>query len=275
MNRQLLEWFSFDPACVARLNLKDEAQHAGPALFCSISPGEAAPSVALIGDSTANSLYPGLADLYGKSGRRILNAGNGTCAPFRGTGGTFEYNQVCASVNEKMYRYILASKEITTVIWSVAPWDIRNIVIPGTSKTTSLDDRYAAIAPLVRRDLDALLKAGKKVVFTFDTPRLDSAGPDTPGLVFDPRVCIKDVSDCDRDGADVVAALEPYRTKWHQLSAAMPGVCIFSQRDLFRRPDGSYQFTKDGLLLFRDDHHLSTLGSEYVAEAFAASPCFQ
>ena len=265
MNRQLLGWFSSDPACVAKLNLEDESQHAGPALFCSISPGEAAPSVALIGDSTANSLYPGLADLYARSGRRIFNAGNGTCAPFRGIGGTFEYNQVCASVNEKMYRYILASKEITTVIWSVAPWDIRNIVIPGTSRATSLDDRYIAIEPLVRRDLDALLKAGKEVIFTFDTPRLG----------FDPRMCINDVARCSRDEHDVVAALEPYRTKWQQLSAAMPGVCVFSQRDLFRRPDGSYQFTKDGLLLFRDDHHLSTLGSEFVAEAFAASPCFK
>jgi hypothetical protein len=55
----------------------------------------------------------------------------------------------------------------------------------------------------------------------------------------------------------------------------MPGVCVFSQRDLFRQPDGHYQFMRNDLLLFRDDHHLSTLGSEFVANAFAASACFK
>ncbi len=265
MNLQLLGWFSADPACLAQIGLEDEAKRASGGVFCSISPGTAPLSVAVIGDSTANSLFPGLADLYAKSGRRIFNAGNGTCAPFRGLGGTFYYNEVCSVVNEKMYRYVIANPQIKTVIWSVAPWDIRNMLIPGLPPNPSLDDRFAAIQPLVRRDLDELTKAGKRVVFTFDTPNLK----------FEPRICINDPSQCVRDGRDVIAALEPYRTKWQQLVAGMPGVCVFSQRDLFRQPDGHYQFMRNDLLLFRDDHHLSTLGSEFVANAFAASACFK
>lgn len=67
--------------------------------------------------------------------------------------------------------------------------------------------------------------------------------------------------------------MEPYRSLWHALFASMPGVCEFDQDPLFRLADGNYTALRRGLLLFRDDHHLSSLGSDLVAAALRTSGC--
>jgi peptidoglycan/LPS O-acetylase OafA/YrhL len=259
-----LEWFDPDPNCIASLDLVPEAHDARDSLFCSTTPGSGPITVAVIGDSTANHLFPGLSRLYARQGERVINVGDGTCAPFEGLEGTFRWNKVCSKVNEKIYRFLLAQPQITTVIWSMAPWDIKNMVIPNRFGANSASSRFVAIAPLVRHDLDLLLAQHKNVVATFDTPLMG----------IDPHACLKDAADCIVKKATIDAAMQPYVDLWRQLFLSMPGVCVFSQDDVFRTPDGNYTEMSPQGILFRDDHHLSFTGSDVVATAYANSSCF-
>lgn len=263
-NLSLLEWPTPDLACIRALDLDAEAKIAKESLFCSIAPGTAPVSVAILGDSTANHLYPGLAHLYAERGERVLNAGNGTCAPFHGLSGHYRWNLPCERVNRKLYEYVLASPSIRTVILGLAPWDIQSMDIEGLGATRDPAGRFAAIRPWVLADIASLRAADKQVIVTFDTPLI--------GL--DAEACALDATRCSVAAATVEKRMEPFRSYWRELFAGAPGVCIYSQDALFRLPDGSYTALHHGRLLYRDDHHLSTYGSAQVAEGLRRSSCF-
>jgi hypothetical protein len=163
-----------------------------------------------------------------------------------------------------MYSYVLSHPEIKTVILSMTPWDIRNMEMPNLAAQPSLADRFTAIRPLVVRDVAALVAAGKKVIATFDTPALDR----------EPRNCFRQPTRCVMSARTGNHYLQPYVQQWNALFAGLPDVCVFAQAPLFRLPNGDFAITQDGLILFRDDHHLSYFGSAQVARLFSRSPCF-
>ena len=264
-NLRLLGWFDADPACIHSLGLESEAATAGDSLFCSVSPGSQPVSVALIGDSTANHLFPGLSRLYASRGERVINIGNGTCAPFHGLGGHFPWNRPCRSVNQKIYEYVLGSPSIHTVILSMAGWDIQNMDIDGLGAGHGPNARFAALAPLVAADLAALKAAGKHVIVTFDSALL---------VKFDATTCALDARRCATNAASEALMVEPYQSLWHRLLDGRADACVFDQKTLFRLPNGDYSALHEGHLLYRDDHHLSYYGSERVADALGRSPCF-
>lgn len=264
-NRKQLKWFDPSPACIAEYGLAQEAKAAGPALFCSKSPGAGAPSVVIFGDSTANHLFPGMADLYAAKGLTVLNLGNGTCAPFRGLKGHHPWNTVCETVNRKIYDAVLADPHIKIVIFGFAPWDIKNVGIPGLrAADSSVAERFEAMRPLVERDVRALAAAGKTVIATFDTPNLGE----------DPQRCFDHPAHCIGNRRKIDQFSQPYVAQWQQLFARLPEVCVFEQLPVFVLPDGNYRITRDSVTLFRDDHHLSYFGSAQVARHFSTSRCF-
>jgi hypothetical protein len=258
-----LTWIHSDAGCVNLVGLAAESAEFKDALFCSMSPGTGPISTALIGDSMANALFPGLRDVYAERGERIINIGNGTCAPFRGMDGALPYNRECASINEKIYAFLLARNDIKTVIWAFAPWDAATMRIRGVRVSTPLKQRFLAIAQLEEADFKTLSTAGKRVVVTYDTPFLG----------IRPLDCLHGSSSCETTEQAVAARMEPTRSAWTELFLSQPGPCIFSQDSLFRLPGGRYRLLGDDGPLFRDDHHLSLAGSALVARSFTKSLC--
>lgn len=261
-NRHQLTWFDVDPNCLAAYGLQKDAS-SDEALFCSIGAGSGPPTVVVFGDSTANALFPGLARVYGGRHERVMNVGNGTCAPFRDLQGHFTWNRYCADVNRTVYERLLADSHVQTVVLSFAPWDIKNMRFAGVNGDSDVAAQFRAIAPLVRRDIAALQRSGKRVIATFDTPKVG----------IDPNHCLRSSSNCEVPVTWVNQNMEPYLTQWHSLLAGIAGVCVFDQQAVFRVND-SYAVAMRGELLFRDDHHLSYFGSDTVADYFRKSACF-
>ncbi len=258
-----LNWFGPERSCIDLIGLEPESIQNNSVIFCKVAQGTGPITVAVIGDSMANSLYPGLKNYWSSRGERVINIGNSTCAPFRRLVGISEFNRHCDSVNAKIYAFLLSRPEIKIVIWSFAPWDISRVRLPGTADSASLAEKFSVISSLEEADGRALLSAGKRVIVSFDTPNIG----------IDPWACWRGLIACETTAADVASRMEPFRTEWQTIFSRQKDICVFSQDALFRSASGGYTAVYDKKLMFRDGFHLSYAGSDFVASAFAHSRC--
>jgi hypothetical protein len=233
-------------------------------LFCNQTDDINQVSVALIGDSTANQLYPGLSKIYKKRGMGLINLGMASCAPLFGI---TQPNLECPLVMSKTYDAILNHPNIKTVILAFEPADIRHYVFIAEAPPQDDKERLNRMTLKLQEGIKTLQNAGKKVIVTFDNPF----------ITLNPRDCLRadqpEKRTCQIDKEAVDWRMEPYRSFYQTQFSQLPGVCIFSQDRLFA--DGKfYNAMKDNTLLYRDDHHLSFYGSDYVAQAFERDPCY-
>lgn len=110
------------------------------------------------------------------------------------------------------------------------------------------------------KNVTALENAGKKVVVTYDSPMFS----------IDPRRCIRggiywqQPAECIFSEQQLVDR-EPYISDWKNLPAKRKDVCVFEQ-SLHLKTDDRYRILNpEGILIYRDDHHLSYLGSDRMA----------
>jgi peptidoglycan/LPS O-acetylase OafA/YrhL len=179
-NLHQLEWFNPDRQCLRLVGVEAEYRNR-QTVFCSLHDEPDAVQVAIIGDSTANALYPGFEKIFKEKQIGVINIGNGTCAPFRGLHGVFDWNQDCQEINDKIYDFLLRNSQIKIVVLGLAAWDIKNMQFDGLPADASLDAKFSALSELMDKDVTALEKAGKKVVVTYDSPMFS----------IDPRRCVR------------------------------------------------------------------------------------
>ena len=256
-----LSWEDSDPACYKLLNVGAEAGH--DAIFCYMSRGTSDDTVAILGDSMANSLYPGFRTIYGNRHMGVINLGVGTCAPFRNLYGSFVWNRDCNTINDKIYAYVVGNPHIRTVVLGFSAWDLKNMSFDASRSPLSLASKFARMEQQVNADIAYLRAHGKYVVVTFDGPNLNVL----------PRHCIMVGAACDVKKSAVEPPNKPFMDFWNRIFANRSDICIFQQAPLLRTGD-FYLLRRDGELAFRDDHHLSYFGSDYVARGFAKSSCF-
>jgi len=265
LNQQQLTWYEPTQECISLIGLEPEIK-AKAQVFCSFSGTKENFKVAILGDSTANALMPGLEKIYKEKNEGIINIGNATCAPFRGLNGNSEYNNKCDEVNRKAYDYVLKDPTIKTVMLGFANWDIQKVSMRKLKANANFDDQLSVFSLLVQEDISALKKSGKNVVVTFDSLE----------MLKDPKDCLNrffkmnNVS-CNQsasklfDRQPLIRNLEDlFRNK---------DACVFHQSEGVRSGDFFKILDSDGVLLFRDDKHLSYHGSDKVAHALINSEC--
>lgn len=256
-----VHWDDADPDCLHLLKLEAEAER--DAIFCSLHKVAGTVGVALLGDSMANALYPGLRDVYSERGVGLINLGVGTCAPFRGLYGTLQWNRDCDSVNERIYKFIADSPEIKTVVLGFSSWDIGGMAFDASRSQLTLAEKFEKMKKIVAADIRFLREHEKKIVVTFDGPI----------MAIQPRTCFLDASTCTIRSEVVEAPYREYLQYWSDVMREQGDVCVFRQAPVLST-NGEYSFFRDGKLLYRDDHHLSQFGSEVVAKDFAEGRCF-
>jgi hypothetical protein len=226
--------------------------------------------MAIIGDSTANALYPGFEKVFEERQMGVINLGNGTCAPFRGMRGTFDWNRDCDEINHKIYDFLLADSHIKFVIMGIAAWDVKNMRFDGLVDDAPLESKFAVLSKLIDQDVSALERTGKKVIVTYDSPHFSR----------DPRACIRrsvlqqPPPEC-TPSEEQLKLREPYLTEWKTMLGKRRDICIFEQSPRLKTNGRYHILNPDGLLIFRDDHHLSYFGSEYMAREFINSSCYR
>jgi hypothetical protein len=240
------------------------------ALFCRRS--ERPLSVAVVGDSHANHLMPGLIEVLAEDGIGAIHVGDGGCPGLPGVQALSPYgNRLCGAATRAYVEFILSNAQIRTVLIATRvslygdPASGYRLQEEG-GDAPAADTRAANVA-LLQRGYESLIArlqaAGKRVILVTEVPRLQ----------FHPRECIggrpfrlnpgaiRQPCTQSADPALVEASVRLARA----LAAAHPGAVVFDPSAVLCRA-GECAAVADGHLLYRDHDHLSVEGSRRIAE---------
>ena len=261
-------WDPLDPACVRAVGLEGMPDPDNT-LFCAMRGAPDDVEALVLGDSSANSLYPGIEGILAGRGVGAANLGMVVCAPARGMDGRIVGNRACKALNERTYAFALQHPRVRWVLLGFTPWDFATMSFPGLGPRAEERALFDAEAQRLANDVAALRRAGKTVVVSVDVPYLDASlnrcrdvrergGPEAQ------RAC--------RVPVDRLLRRAPYLGWWREALAGLD-VCVFDQTDALLDDDGELLIADAGGLLFSDSHHLSRHGSRRVAAALLASRC--
>lgn len=263
MNEAQLTRMQDDPidshaACMKKFGLT------GYVRYCNLSGTD--PKVALIGDSHARAMFDGLAPYMKARGESLVNAGGrlflGIDTYLKGS--DFERNNNVGS--QQATKMIIANQDIEHVVmFALGPAYISG----RTDHVFELIDQPDVNDPLqvweqgIRQTLTTLVGHGKQVTYVLNNPE----------LTFDPRRCVTRPSgwtsvqapqSCALKREQFLARNETYRNLMAHILADYPQVKIFDMAQYLCDPAYCHA-TKDGLLLYRDDNHLSEAGARLLA----------
>jgi peptidoglycan/LPS O-acetylase OafA/YrhL len=237
--------------------------------FCLGFGDVTAPRVVVLGDSTANSLAPGLGVWVAGKGDGLVNVGSYGCPPVRGMSNRagWRNGQDCIAGMQRAYAQVAASPSVKLVVLALFARDLKDWNLPGVALNAPQEKRFEIFKALLEADIKFLRAAGKRVVVSYDMPFANT----------DARVCLprplsawltRGASACDAP-EESLHERQPYQGLFDAYFAGRDDVCVFRQSELLIR-DGRLRFVDEqGLLLLRDDHHLTSHGSTRMAELFA------
>ncbi len=202
---------------------------------CRQSKANTAPQIALIGDSHAEHLFPGLAKALPQHNVAVyLNK----TFPFLG-------EEDFAAIHQ----HLLDSTDIKTVIIAVQ-WFRR---VEQTKRPTPLHQE-------LEKTILPLLAAGKQVFLAGDVPIFH----------FSPERCKYQRQwlggqICGINKEEINTAQEHYMPELRQLLSTLPSVQFIDLKDLFCT-EQTCSMVKENRLMYRDENHLNTQGSEHVGK---------
>ncbi|MFN3609433.1 MAG: acyltransferase family protein [Hyphomonas sp.] len=219
-------------------------------------PSGTGPAIALIGDSHASALGPGLKEYAAARGYRLIQITKSACTPILRLGTTvpsYTGNAECFEFAERAVTYAQQDPSIEIVIVSGRWKDV---------PPQELD----AFRDKLEETTGRLVSAGKEVLLVGDVPYfnvhapkfvLASAMPMRASLTAMDSVFAGEQS----PSAEPLANIEPIM----QQHAEVTGHVGFKPlRQIFCDPDDTCSFSDDRGLLFIDWHHLSLIGSRAV-----------
>lgn len=267
------------PVCLARERPSGTASQLPPLKECLFgAPGETPVSV-LWGDSHANHLRPALEPWAVQKGVTIRQVTKALCPPLLGVSPAMaprEMHLDCRQFNTETLDWIRATPSIRQVILS-ARWPIyvgrswpRHGVTPiltsGDVVPPNADGSLAAFETSLAGTLKALTAAGKSVVLLAPLPDLYQGGAKCVGrseyLGWDASRCAVSAEETSRRMMPIAAAIK-------SVSARYPGVTVIDQSPLFC-DEKLCAPLKDGVVVFRDDNHVTPAGAKLIVEKFPA-----
>lgn len=247
--------------CLAKVKTKP--------MFCIQLGNAARITLGILGDSTANSLVPGLADRATSKDEGAINIGQGSCPPIRGMLPTSN-NPDCPAIVDDAYRVILADKNIKTVILAMFTNDMGGLQFKDFPAGATTEAQMNKLMTLLDTDIQALNVAGKKVILTYDTPL-------SP---IDAKDCLRrpifqwlgKAKKCRVMELEIVNR-HPQIELLDKHFRGRKDVCVFDQSPaLFTNGYLNFWDVDDGLMI-RDRHHLSVHGSKKMATLLEKSRC--
>lgn len=233
-------------------------------------------SVALIGDSHSHAIYFGLRDYFLNKKEGLVHFGIGGC-PFLIDVVSLQNgdNDRCANVqihlkevanNPKIKKVIIHTRGSLYVSGKGFEADESNYEWRLVNKKhPELKSNYSVFKFSLAVTIDFLKKHNKEVSIILDTPELG----------FDPKDCFKmrpfqftDIrKDCSVSAETVLNRQRDHREIINSLVKKYPGVNVFDPLSVLCEK-GSCQVIKDNKPMYRDDDHLSLVGSNYLGKFF-------
>lgn len=237
------------------------------------------PSVVVVGDSHALTIYSGLRERFKAKGQDIgLYGASDGCPPLldvviQDQGGDVRN---CLQKGSRALQRIIADTAIKEVILTsrgpmyttargfgdveleqFGSWVLH---VDGEEKGARSNQNVFALG--LTKTLDSLLAAGKKVTFLHDVPEL---GFDIRGcFAFRPlTITSKVVSPCAVSRKEFEARTEAYRTMVNKILIQRPEIKVIDLSDALCDEKWCWG-ARDDTLFYIDDDHLSHRGAEYV-----------
>jgi peptidoglycan/LPS O-acetylase OafA/YrhL len=237
------------------------------------------PSVVVIGDSHALTIYSGLRERFKAKGQDIgLYGASDGCPPLlnvviQDQGGDARN---CLKKGSQAIQRVIADAAIKEVILTsrgpmyttaegfgdVELEQFGQWVLHFDGEEKGVRSNEAVFALGLTKTLDALLAAGKKVTFLHDVPELG----------FDIRNCFsfrpmtmttKVVSPCAVSRKDFELRTEAYRTMVNKILSERPEIKVIDLSEALCDEKWCWG-ARDGTLFYIDDDHLSHRGADYV-----------
>ena len=260
LNISQLEWqYDKSIGCEKKLGIASQ--------FCLELGNKENETIAVIGDSTANAIAPGLySEFLSNSNEGLINFGVGTCPPIRGLIGNNKWGfsdsilaPNCPNVMEKVYEYIFNNIDIKVVVLVIFARDLQTWGL-GDFQQEDLSARMIRVKALLNKDIAELKRHGKKIIVSFDMP----------AYPIDAHSCLR--KNCEIK-ADQIIAREPYLSLFNDYFNELSNVCVVNSENVLIKNDLAPFFDEKGILMLRDNHHLSYNGSMVVAKEFRNQGC--
>ncbi len=257
----------------------------GIELGCLIADPQQKAGAVIIGDSHANHYYWGLSSVLGEQGINLMQLSRGACSPLYGVVILKGKQMIdCRSFINPVIDYIVESPDVHTVFlggrWMayVTGRELKDpsgyvndehLALPDDPQAQDLP-RAEVFALGLDETLRRLLDAGKRVVFLHAVPELP----------FNVRECVswspnRFVSRVPRPNCDVERTLvdarsDEYLPVLKKILQRYPQVVQLDPQPFLC--DGERCSGKsDGMLLYRDDDHLSLVGTQWLAQRLKPS----
>ncbi len=236
---------------------------------CLISHLDQEPTVALIGDSHANSLFFGFEryfKLQSRGRENLVMFGRGGCLPFwdvisedRGIGPPSK----CKELMNGLIEYVSKSKTVHTVILANrGSFYLSGGRIIGTKSERDRIDLAELYEQQLRVTVGILLAAKKRVVLAIDYPEL---GIDPHRCIRRPLADAPELKFCGAAKAEIDERMRKYRALMRRVLADFPALEYVSFTSVYCDSKNCVAM-KNGTLLFRDTDHLSHAGSIYFGD---------
>ncbi|MEX8492833.1 acyltransferase family protein [Sphaerotilus sp.] len=239
----------------------------------------APPTIALLGDSHALQLYPGLSERFTAAGQSLLLLGASACAPFLGLDIRWAVDtKACSAVMDGALDLVVRSPSIHTVVLAHrGPFYVEGLPTgfelarePQTRIRLALDhgapaaDNLVAYRQAMTVTLTALQRAGKRVILVIDSPE----------IAMEPRACVRQQPAPAHCGLPVRAYRDRAR-RYLQVTAEVlrqfPAIEVWDLPRLLC-DDQHCSARRGDDVLYRDADHLSVRGSQWVAARFEPQP---
>lgn len=243
---------------------------------CTSTAHSDIPKIALLGDSHAAHVFPGLAEAL-PSSASLVNLGCGGCLPFQGVTGSAGNESLKKSKQmQRVLDWVTTTKEVRLVILaSRGPMYLTGKGYRETRKNIKLQlvdqpqiqDQHEVFERGLRDTLHRLQSAGKKVIFMLDIPELG----------FNPKACInsrpvrlheqRNTANCAVSKADFAQRNDVYRTLVQTVAREFPSVTVFDAAAPFC--DNLWCWgLRDSVIYYSDNNHLTQQGSRLLAQTF-------
>jgi peptidoglycan/LPS O-acetylase OafA/YrhL len=249
--------------------------------YCKLAV-DAQPTVALIGDSQANQFFFGLAEQYRKKNENLIMLGRAACPPLIDILSRYRGKvDWCGNRSSDAIKEIANLSSVRTVIlagnWhlyingsrfaehyrTLPPWEIRVIGKPME------EDNINVFNEQLKKTIKFLKLHSKNVIVVKQIPELNYDL--SRCLVLRPiEITTKDTA-CETASGEERAYLNEYSKYFDPVLADEPGVTVWDPYPYFCDDRKCISIT-DGKPLYRDEVHLSKLGSEYFARRALTAP---
>jgi hypothetical protein len=239
--------------------------------LCAIENNSLPPTVALIGDSHANHLFPALAKYYKSKNQNVLLLGKNATTPFYDIAVSLRRK---IQTNNDTLDYAIQSSSIHTIILSAfwANYYRKNGVVLANYpyKNTIRDlakpekkDQPGIFLEGLERTIQKILSANKNVIFIYDIPYLPfSLNSCLPSPLFNEISpgCKLSRAQFEEGNSDYIKASKTVLAKYPQVKTYDPIPTMCDQNWCY--------IYKDGMYLYSDDHHFSLKGVDILLPTF-------